>query len=80
MSVRRQIDRVAAVLSDVVRSGGKDGRAHLKSHGHHGATIRSAVDRGCLRELVDGRYEITDDGNAFLIWHRLLPKAIKKQT
>lgn len=72
--VGRQIDRLAALLRDVKRSGGRDVWDHLKSHGHHRATVRSAIDRGYLRELVDDRYELTDDADAFFVWHSVWSK------
>ena len=72
--VGRQIERMAALLRDVKRSGGRDRWDHLRSHGHNFHTLRSAADRGYLRELVDDRYELTDDAAAFFVWYDLWQK------
>lgn len=70
----KQIERMAALLRDVERSGGRDRWDHLKSHGHSFSTVRSATDRGYLRELADGRYEATIECGAFFIWYDLWKK------
>lgn len=70
----RQIERMASLLRDVKRSGGADRWDHLRSHGHHFATVLSATDRGYLRELLDGRYEVTVDVDAFFVWYDLWKK------
>lgn len=70
----RQIERLASLLRDVRRSGGTDRWDHLKSHGHHFSTVRSATDRGYLRELIDGRYTSTEEVAAFFIWYDLWKK------
>lgn len=71
----QQIERMGALLRDVQRSGGTDRWSHLKSHGHHYPTVRSALERGYLREMVDDRYELTDDAQAFFVWFDLWNKA-----
>lgn len=70
----RQIERMASLLRDVRRSGGVDRWDHLRSHGHHFSTVLSAADRGYLRELIDGRYEATEEVDAFFIWYDLWKK------
>jgi len=69
MSVRGQrIERMAALLRDVKRSGGVDRRPHLLSHGHARATLDAATRRGYLRENR-GSYEITASADAFFVWY-----------
>lgn len=57
-----QVDRREHLLRDVVRSGGTDNWDHLRSHGHHIATIRSAISDGYLAHLASRVYQITDAG------------------
>lgn len=58
------LDRQDAVLRDVVRSGGRDNYSHLRSHGHHHATIRRCLKAGYLTEPKRRVYELTDDGRS----------------
>ena len=67
----QSIERMAALLRDVRRSGGKDRWSHLHSHGHSYSTVRSAVARGYLREPQSYNYELTADAAAFFTWHAL---------
>lgn len=67
-AVIAQLDRLTYLLRDVVRSGGRDGWGHLRSHGHHYATILRAVRQGYLKHLYPKSfgYEITQDGKNYL--------------
>lgn len=69
ISVCQQIERMASLLRDVQRSGGTDRWDHLKSHGHSHSTVRSAVLRGYLLELLDS-YKATDAAGDFMIFYR----------
>ncbi len=66
-----QIERMAALLRDVQRSGGGDRWSHLHSHGHKFSTVQSAVVRGYLIEAMAYHYTLTDDAAAFFQWHAL---------
>lgn len=66
-----QIERLASLLRDVKRSGGKDRWSHLHSHGHKWATVKSAVLRGYLSEPQYCHYVLTDDAAAFFVWYDL---------
>ncbi len=61
-AILAMLDRQDAVLRDVVRSGGRDNYTHLRSHGHHHATIRRCLKIGYLTEQRLGVYELTKDG------------------
>lgn len=78
--VGRQIERMASLLKDVERSGGKDRWDHLRSHGHSYATVRSAIDRGYLCEVDRKKYQMTYDARAFFIWHDVWKKTADCQT
>lgn len=56
------LSRQNAVLCDVARSGGRDNYDHLRSHGHHHATIRRCIKIGYLSEPKRRVYELTGDG------------------
>lgn len=64
----KQIDRLAALLRDVERSGGKDRWSHLHSHGHSYSTVRSAVLRGYMQEATAFEYSLTDKASDFFVW------------
>lgn len=68
VAIHAQLDRRTRLLRDVVRSGGKDRWSHLRSHGHHYATILSAVQQGYLNFLYPASYfyEITESGSRYL--------------
>jgi len=70
MAMSQQIERMASLLRDVQRSGGKDRWDHIHSHGHLYATVRSAVVRGYLREPSRYHYEATSDADGFMIFYR----------
>lgn len=72
----QQIERMASLLRDVQRSGGRDNWPHLHSHGHRYSTVMSAVTRGYLK-VMNGtayEYELTDDAAAFGVWYDLWKK------
>lgn len=71
---RKQIERMASLLRDVQRSGGRDRWDYLKSHGHSYSTLRSALKRRWLCEMVDDRYEITTFTPDFFVWYDLWKK------
>jgi hypothetical protein len=62
-----QLARLASLLRDVARSGGKDRWSHLHSHGHKFQTVNSALRQGYLREPQSYNYELTEDGRAYLM-------------
>lgn len=65
VAAHAQLDRLTGLLRDVVRSGGKDRWSHLHSHGHHYATVLSAVRQGYLNFMGLG-YEISDSGKRYI--------------
>ena len=69
-----QIERMAALLRDVQRSGGVDRWSHLHSHGNSFSTVKSAVARGYLNETLAYHYKLTDDAAAFFTWDALWSK------
>lgn len=71
---RHKMQRMAALLRDVQRSGGVDRWSHLHSHGHKFGTVQSAVVRGYLIETRAYHYKLTDDAAAFFTWHALWDK------
>lgn len=66
VAIHAKLDRQLRLLRDVSRSGGRDNFDHLKSHGHHHATIATAVQSGYLKEPARRRYELTESGRRYL--------------
>lgn len=65
VAIHAQLDRRTSLLRDVVRSGGRDRWSHLRSHGHHYATVLCAVRQGYLNFSQLG-YEIAASGKQYL--------------
>lgn len=61
-AVHQMLSRQDALLRDVRRSGGRDNYDHLKSHGHHMATISRAIRQGYLVEVKPRTYMLTEAG------------------
>lgn len=64
-AIHAMLDRRESLLRDVERSGGVDGWPHLFSHGHHYATVKSAVGDGLLRQDRH-QYSLTRAGKEYL--------------
>ncbi len=57
-----QMARREALLRDIARSGGTDRWDHLRSHGHHHATIARAMRQGYVMSPKRHQYILTYDG------------------
>ena len=65
-AIYAQLDRLAYLLRDIERSGGRDAWPHLFSHGHKMPTILSAMRQGYVREPHTHRYVLTANGRKYL--------------